>query len=145
MPQCTPCNIMEEILYGKEDEASVSSLSADSQLFFLIGEPAGKKARVRDKKTTRKPKKRKVTHYLSPGTREELDKLREQLLLLFPEIGKNTFSRSNIVDKTLESYLKRFQNSHDGEALLQLFLADKKSVPDLDLFSRFSSQVSDGK
>jgi len=119
---------MDEILYGKEDDASVSSLATTSQLLYLFGEPTDGGSREK-KRRPAAPAKKKVTHYLSPTTREELDKLREHLLLLFPGIGKNTFSRSNIVDKTLESVLKGGLLGHNKQELLQLLLSDRKGKP----------------
>ncbi len=128
MQPCAPRNIMDEILYGKEDDASVSSLATTSQLFYLFGEPTDSETREK-KRRPAAPAKKKVTHYLSPATREELDKLREHLLLLFPGIGKNTFSRSNIVDKTLESVIKGFHLGHNRQELLQLLLSDRQGEP----------------
>lgn len=117
---------MDEILYGKEQDSNISSLTATSQLFYLFGEPAKKKGR--EKKSPHfTATKRKVTHYLSQETREDLDKLRQQLLQLFPGVGKNTFSRSNIVDKTLEEVIKRFHQGEDRQELLQLLLAGKET------------------
>lgn len=136
MQPSVPRNVMDEILYGKEEGVNGDSLTETSQLFYLFSAPTKKKKQEKKRRHSAVTK-RKVTHYLGPGTREELDKLREQLLRLFPEIGKNTFSRSNIVDKTLESVIKRFHCGQDWQELLQLLLAGRKNnssrAPSLEL------------
>lgn len=117
---------MDEILYDQKDDAAVNSQAAESQLSYFFGEQVkkeGQKKRISSTPATKK----KVTHYLSLETKDELDKLREQLLHLYPEINKNTFSRSNIVEKTLKSVLKGFQHRKDRHKLLQQLLAGKKS------------------
>ncbi|MEJ2691087.1 MAG: hypothetical protein P8130_14325 [Deltaproteobacteria bacterium] len=125
MKRCAPRNIMDEILYDQKDDAAVNSQAAESQLSYLFGEQVKTEQKKRISSTPET--KKKVTHYLSLETKDELDKLREQLLHLFPEIAKNTFSRSNIVEKTLKSVIKRFQHRKDRHKLLQLLLAGKKS------------------
>lgn len=125
MQQDAPRNIMDEILYGKEQETTVSAVTAKSQLFYLFGEPNKKKKRGGTRRASSIHKK-KGTHYLTPRTREKLDKLRAQLLQLYPDIDKNTFSRSNIVDKTLESVTKKFHQGEDRQELLRMLLSGKQ-------------------
>lgn len=126
MQPCSQINIMDEILYGREENSNLDSLTETSQLLYLFPEPKLKKM-PKEARTSAAGTKRKVTHYLTPGTRNKLDDFRQQLLLLFPAIKKNTFSRSNIVDKTLELFIGRFHQERDQDELLKILLGREKT------------------
>ena len=126
MQPCEQTNIMDEILCGREEYSSVSALGEASQLLYLFTKPAKKKA-VKKESPPVPGTKKKRTHYLAPRTNEELETFRRQLLFLFPEIKKNTFSRSNIVEKALQLIMKRFQDGQDKGELLKILIDAKKT------------------
>ena len=119
-------NILDEILCATEEQLANSGQEEDlAALLYLYSIPSTRRGK-RQKKTVGKTRiKKKVTAYFSRKVFDGLEKVRSEMLLLFPEMKKNTFSRSNLLDTTVALLLKEFSDKKNHERLLEQLLNER--------------------
>jgi len=116
-PQPLRRDILGEVLVASEKPVPQPGQHDELEVLLSLFEPPKKIQQERNRLAEkRKRKKKKITTYFSQEVLETLDRVRGELKLHFPDTEKNTFCRSNILEKTVILMLKEIalKKTHKG-------------------------------
>lgn len=116
-PQPPKHDILGEVLVASEKPVPQPGQQDETAVLLSVFVPPKKIQQERNRMAREgKRRKKKITTYFSQEILVGLDKVREELKLHFPDTEKNTFCRSNILEKTVSLLLKEFalKKTHEG-------------------------------
>lgn len=115
-------NILEEMLTGTDEEA-FAGLTELSDFLARQEKPTPQEARSgKPRRKKAGPKKKKVTHYLSPEISEGLDRILPRIRKIVPEEKGRRISKSRVVDTSLRLLLREFEEKEKESLLVRQFL-----------------------